>query len=217
MTHILYLDDFHLGDPMFLGRLGRGIARSGLKLAVVHSPREIIEREIESLGIFPAGNDQAMAGQIDQSVVSAIIRVCKDQNRTITHELNEAGIAAVPMEGTSRGLLIGGHEEGLRVGKTVWLKELIQSGGVPVIAPLAESRGERGVIDAVALVELLVEALSDGCALLMPRKLSAVEKLTVEDLSDVEAGRILLKAGLRVAAAVPGIDGIKPLEIPFST
>ena len=52
MIHILYLDDFHLGDPMFLGRLGRGISRSGLKLAVVHSPREIIEREMESLGIF---------------------------------------------------------------------------------------------------------------------------------------------------------------------
>lgn len=213
MLHILYLDDYHLGDPMFLGRLARGLAAAELELAIVHSSMEAVERGVESLGIFPSRNAAGMLDLTDAEAIAVAERVCRDQNRGIAHELNEAGVAAARMEASSRGLLVGDDEGGLRVGNTDWFTTLAGSGVIPVIAPLAESGGQTGMLDAARLIQLLAEALPDSVALFLTRKSSLPHKPGIDDLSDPAAAQSLVDAGISVAIAPSNSFDVKSFEI----
>lgn len=202
MLHILYLDDYNLGDPMFLGRLARGLVVAGLELAIVHASLEAVERSIEGLGIFPLKDDEGMFQLTNSEAVRLAERVCRDQNRAIAHELNESGIAAVRMDASSRGLLAG---------NTDWFISLVRSGAIPVIAPLIES----GMVHAVGLTEVLADVLPDSVVLFLTRKSSVPDTPGVSDLGDPTAAGFLLKQGIRIGVISPDSFSTKPFKPIF--
>lgn len=132
MTTLLFLDDYHVGDPLFLADLGRRLLTLGPagRTLIVHRAGEGVERELE-------GSDPADRKEI-------IERAIRHVNQGITRRLIEEGVPAVSVQGSDRSLFRHGDE--LSIGKADWLIQIIETGAVAVISPLATS--DSGVDEA---------------------------------------------------------------------
>ena len=138
---IVYLDAYHLGDPLFLDRFAQTVrAREG-PLLLLHGTGEAAERALEAEGLVPAreGGVLRVEGTAQRALVE---RAARDLNRRIVHALNEAGVSALRLTGTERGLLRAAPDGAVTVGRTAWLRALPQQGVVPVVALLAEREGD---------------------------------------------------------------------------
>lgn len=125
MTTLLFLDDYHVGDPLFLADLGRRLSRrdQGGGTVIVHSARDAVNREMEGI---PAGG---------RSVVTE--RAIREANQGITRRLTEEGVPAVSIQGSDRRLLV--RDGTIRVRQADWLLKSVSLGAVPVISPLVHS------------------------------------------------------------------------------
>lgn len=139
MTHVLYLDRYHLGDPLFLTGFARDVLHLDAPCVLVHGAGEAAERALEAQGRFPEFEDGVLAveTEADRALVA---RAARDLNRQIVHTLNDAGVAAVRLEASGRGL-IRATDDGVEAGKTDWLRKIIGQGAVPVIAALVGEVG----------------------------------------------------------------------------
>lgn len=140
MVHVLYLDRYHLGDPLFLNGLARDVLAFPGPLVLVHGAGEAAERALEAQGRFPEWRDGVLAveSEADRTLVE---RAARDLNRRIAHALNDAGVAAVRLDAGSRGLFRM-EESGLAVKKSDWLRTLVAQGAVPVVAALLGATGD---------------------------------------------------------------------------
>lgn len=199
---LLYLDAYHLGDPLFLTGLARDLKSRGGGAVLVHGSGERGERALESLGHL-ARREGGIWHAPDAEAAAAIEASTRDLNREIAHGLNEAGVASVRVIGADRGLLHLG-EEGVRVGKTEWVATLVSQGVVVVVASLAagqEGGALREVFPAAAAGRLAL-GLDVPVALLASTRIEASSEVDIdrvaEFLPDPEAARRLLEMGAEV-------------------
>lgn len=166
MVSVLYLDRYHLGDPLFLNGLARDVLAFPGPLVLVHGAGEAAERALEAQGRFPEWRGGVLAAE-SESDRALVERAARDLNRRIVHTLNEAGVAAVRLDAGSRGLLRA-TETGLEVKKAdedtldvEWFVVLVAQGVVPVVAALlGDAEGAAREVNGGAVAGHLAEALA---------------------------------------------------------
>ena len=211
MTSVLYLDRYHLGDPLFLNGLARDVLAFPGPLVLVHGAGEAAERALEAQGRIPQWRDGVLV--VESSAGRALVeRAARDLNRRIVHTLNDAGVSAVRLDAGSRGLFRAG-EVGPEVKNLDWLRALVAQGVVPVVAALLEEeRGAPREVSGGAVAGLLADAFTrsgeSSCVLALvkngayapesgDRAFGAMspEALPEERLPEPEAIRAALAAG----------------------
>ena len=92
MITLLFLDDYHVGDPLFLADLGRRLSKLGPKarILIVHRAGEAVTRALE-------GADTDSRATITE-------RTIRETNQGIARRLTEEGVPAVSIQGSDRGL-----------------------------------------------------------------------------------------------------------------
>lgn len=154
---LLYLDDYHAGDVLFVQSLARSLARLKQRRAVlVHGSGEHAERALEAEGIFRKRSEGVIP--VETAAEHALVeRALRHINRKITGALTDAVVPAVGIVGSERGLFIirGGE---LHAEDVEWLERLVRKGIVPVVGVFAidESSGSTGEVP----IHLAIEALS---------------------------------------------------------
>ncbi|MEM6325692.1 MAG: hypothetical protein AAF791_01105 [Bacteroidota bacterium] len=211
---VLYLDPFHLGDPLFATSLARDLrARldaGGGGLVIVHGTGEAGERAIEALGEEPIREGGALTLDSVRAATEAE-RAGRDENRRLVDTLNEAGVPAVRVLASDRGLV---QPDG-SMERSQWVRDLASRGAVPVVlafraggddpprdldpaALAAELAGSLGNLPVFALTSRAVETGTD------PVAWRDVPVPDTEALARIGFGGARLLAGRRAAIRVPG-------------
>jgi hypothetical protein len=154
---LVYLDPYHLGDPLFLQRFGPAVKGHEGPLVLVHGSGEAAERALEAQGRTVERVDGVL--RVEEADRPLVERAARDLNRRIVDAL---GVSAVRVVGSDRGLLRRTPGGGVAVGRADWLRALLRQRVVPVVATLAVGEGG-GAVEAppgVALVAL-ARALGD--------------------------------------------------------
>ena len=218
MTVVL-LDPYHLGDPLFVSQLARDVAArapargAGLPtegLVFVHGSGEAGERALEARGALPEarGGVWAVASEDEAADVE---RAMRDLNRRLVHEMNEAGVPAVRVMASDRGLVARGPDGALRAGRTAWLATLAAQGGVAVVAAVAAVEPGSGAalaeVDAAEAAAVIAEALGAAAVVLLATGRPAGAPDDAQTIADA-AGR-LPDRGLaeRLVGCLGGGDG----------
>lgn len=138
-TYLLYLDDAHLEDPLFVPSMARMMHRRAAlpRCVMVHGSGGEVERQFEAEGLFPETQNGLVLPE-SPAEVALMQRALKTTTRTIVGALVEEIIYAVGFQGTDRGLLQW-ESDTLTLGKTDWLLPLIAQGALPVISALAQA------------------------------------------------------------------------------
>lgn len=137
---LIFLDDYHLGDPLFVEGLAQRMGRSPAlpRCLLVHGGGEEAVRALEGEGLFPEmeeGGVPAVEGGAGAAVVERAVR---QLNRTIVGTLTDAGVPAVGVHGADRGLLRAGADGRIEAGRAGWLHALVAQRAVPVVSALVE-------------------------------------------------------------------------------
>ncbi|RMH60596.1 MAG: acetylglutamate kinase, partial [Bacteroidetes bacterium] len=138
MTYVLYLDAYHLGDPLFLQGLARWVAQAGPQrppLWLVHGSGERAERLLEAQGLFPerSGGVWAVTRPEERALVE---RALRETNRTIVATLTDAVVPAVGIHGVDRNLMRRQADGTVVIGRIGWVRELARQRVVPVLSTL---------------------------------------------------------------------------------
>lgn len=179
--YLLYLDRYHLGDPLFVQGLAKQINQGPPRdCLMIHGSGEKVERTFESQGLFP----ERTRGVLD--VESAedhrlIERAIRELNQDIVGSLTDEVVSTVGIQGSDRGLLRlatssdsppaddesvpeTASAPSLQVGRTGWLEALLKQHVIAVVSALAldeTSRTDREIWTADATITLY-EALQGG-------------------------------------------------------
>lgn len=158
---LLYLDDYHAGDVLFLQSLARSLAQlSTRRIVLVHGSGEHAERALEAKGIFRTRVDGLLPIETteEHALVEAALR---HVNRKITGILTDAVVPAVGVIGSERGLfrIRKGRLTSEHVG---WLEALGLRGVVSVVAAFAvdEGSGRTGEVPVHLAIEAVARSLS---------------------------------------------------------
>ncbi|HIL56296.1 MAG TPA: hypothetical protein EYG39_00105 [Rhodothermales bacterium] len=156
---VVYLDPYHLGDPLFATGLARDLdARrkaGGSGLALVMGGGEAAERAVEALGIEPEHADGRLVLPTREAAEAAE-RAAREAHRQLVSALNEEGVHAVRVTASDRGLV---RPDGTP-GKTAWLETLVAQGAVPVILSLvSDGDGTGQDVGAAVLSARLADAM----------------------------------------------------------
>lgn len=182
VVSLLYLDRFHLGDPLFLQALGRALARRDpkqLRPIIVHGQGEYVQRRLESEGLFlEMHRDVHVATTTEEARL--IQTALRDLNRWLVGLLTEAVVPAVGFMGSDRGLLLQ-DDDRITVGRISWVERLLEEAVVPVIA--ATAAGPEGAVDPVDSPRL-VQALNAHFG-----EKSEVVMFTTNNLGGIMSGR----------------------------
>ena len=153
---LVYLDAYHLGDPLFLRGFAGDVKAHVGPLILVHGSGEEAERALEARGLLTEEEKNGPAAQ------QLIERAIRDLNRRIVHELNDAGVPAVGVFGVDRGLLRRSGRRDVEAGTVDWLVALARQGGIPVVGGLvgtsADEFTEADPAQVLVALALAVEA-----------------------------------------------------------
>lgn len=182
--YILYLDRYHLGDPLFVKRLAREINQGPERAClIVHGSGEKVERTLESKGFFPDRTRGVL--DVEEPAQRRLVeRAVREANQEIVGALTDEVVSTVGIQGTDRGLLSlaadpdasqadadpdahpdadGAPAPTVEVGKTGWLEALIKQQVVAVVSSLARTPGgEVREIWSADAVDALAGAMSDA-------------------------------------------------------
>jgi len=163
---LVYLDPYHLGDPLFLTQLARDLAHRGGGALLVHGSGEAGERALEATGAVARERDGVW--EVETPEEAAVVeRATRELNRQIVHELNEAGVPAVRVMGADRGLLKKEGETTV-TGTTDWVATLVAQGVVGVLAVLVRSDGDELVeVEPMGAVGALAKAIGTARVVLL--------------------------------------------------
>jgi isopentenyl phosphate kinase len=164
--YLLYLDDYHAGDSLFLQSLARALVRrAGATCLIAHGSGEHAERMLEAEGLFLKRSSGLLP--ISTAAEHRIVeRAIEEINRKIVKLLADAVVPAVGIVGNRRRLLTirNGMVEAPNI---QWVQKLASDSVVPVISAYAsdaesDRTGEVPLSDAVvALAEALLAVRSD--------------------------------------------------------
>lgn len=181
MTTLLFLDDYHVGDPLFLADLGRRLSKLGSagRTLIVHRASEQVAKNLEA------------ADDDDQDAI--VERTIRETNQGVTRRLIEEGVPAVSVQGSDRPLLKMGAT--LSLGSSGWLLGMVDLGSVAVISPLAESDEGVKSVDPVDVACKIAELMADRgdvqCAVFCSTRKEGlfrdgvrIDQLSVRDVRD---------------------------------
>ncbi len=167
---VVYLDEYHLGDPLFIPGLARDLASRAAGIVLVHGSGERGERALESLGLIPRSDAGVWRTEGDDQR-QAVERAMRDLNREMIHEFNEQGVAAVGAMVGDRGL-IRQSAGGLVVGKSAWVSDLARQGVTVLLGAMVQG----AEVDPARTAGLLASSLSGEAVALSRRSVDgAVE------------------------------------------
>jgi len=214
VTRVLYLDRYHLGDPLFLTGLARDLAAGGPPTILVHGAAEDGERALEAGGRFPVWEGDVLAAPTLEEAMT-VERAGRDLNRRIAHALNESGAAAVRMDGASRGLF-SVDPAGVRVGDLGWVEALLRQRAVPVVLALSpDGEGPLRQVSGGRLAAALAAALPEGEATFLARKpLAEGEVLRLAEIPPDALGEREAVAQALAAGAMPRTVSPRDLRRP---
>lgn len=159
---LLYLDDYHAGDVLFIQSLARSLARwKGRRVAIIHGSGEHADRALEAEGIFRNRVQGVVA--VETAMEHAIVeRALRQVNRKITGVLTDAVVPAVNVIGSDRSLFVV-RAGAVRVSDANWLRRLARQGIVPVVGVFAvdASSGRTGEVpmhQAIAALSTSIDA-----------------------------------------------------------
>lgn len=164
---LIYLDRYHLGDPLFLRglahRLGSAEA-AGLGALLVHGSGDEAEQVLEAEGAEVVRRGGILA-DLDSEHAMLVERAVRQTNKRVVATLTEFGVAAVSVQGSDRGVVQIDESGGVRLGPTDWLFALARQRVVPVVSALTK-RGDAvlQVDPAKVLVGLAERAAEQGSA-----------------------------------------------------
>lgn len=158
---LVYLDDYHAGDVLFIQSLAHALARmKARRVVLVHGSGEHAERALEAQGIFRTRVHGVLPVETadEHTLVEKALR---HVNRKITGALTDAVVPAIGIVGSERGLLRikGGR---VCVENAGWVEGLSRQGVVAVVAAFAmdDASGRTGEVPLHLVVEALYRTLS---------------------------------------------------------
>jgi acetylglutamate kinase len=214
--YLLYLDRYHLGDPLFVKNLAKHIQQGPMReCLIVHGSGEKVERTFEAQGLFPERTRGVL--NVETAEQKRLVeRAVREANHEIVGSLTDEVISTVGIQGTDRGLLRlsmdaenKGQGEGAQgdgaptgpsadldvlTGKVGWLEALLKQQVIAVVSALAQS--ESGVHElwtadaATALAEALSGAFDVTAVMLTTGDRPGVTDATgTREEASVEAAR----------------------------
>ncbi|GAB5535693.1 MAG: hypothetical protein Rubg2KO_19420 [Rubricoccaceae bacterium] len=196
--HLVYLDPYHLGDPLFLTQLARDLSHRAGGAVLVHGSGEAGERALEATGALARQRDGVWEVQSPEEA-AIVERATRELNRQIVHELNEVGVPAIRVMGGDRGLLKQ-EGEAIAVGSVQWIQDLVAQGVVGVLAALVDADTDAlAEVDAVAAVGALATAIEGAQVVLLETGSSDARKARdaelVERLTQANVDATLVRRG----------------------
>ena len=94
---LIYLDRYHLGDPLFLRALAHRLGRAeaaGLGALLVHGSGDEAEQVLEAEGAAVVRRDGVLAGLSPEHAL-LVERAVRQTNKRVVSTLTEFGVAAV--------------------------------------------------------------------------------------------------------------------------
>ena len=192
---LLFVDDYHLGDVLFLQALARSIARrpEGSPIMLIHGTGEPAERALEARGFFPERDRGLFKLEHDEEYV-VVERAVRVTTRRLAGLLTDALVHAVALSGSDRGLLVIDDRGEVSVGNTTSLRALLDQQVVPVMNTLALDRPRKQSREApaCAVVELLARALEASAIGFFPRSEQLYHRVSA-GASDASASVHMIK------------------------
>ncbi|MDX1438642.1 MAG: hypothetical protein R3284_01950 [Rubricoccaceae bacterium] len=198
---LIYLDAYHLGDPLFLRSFAQDLKEHVGPVILVHGSGEEAERALEANGLLSDAERQS------PEALRIVERAVRDLNRRIVHELNEAAIAAVGILGTDRGLLQQNSSGKLLTRNVNWIADLSFKRGVPVIGSLVSGSDS---CDHEPPIGGTVRALSDG---LEPFNCTCILFATNNKAGLLADGKLIAQAAWKELpddVPIPEIEAFRP-------
>jgi len=182
--YLLYLDRYHLGDPLFVKNLAKHIQQGPTReCLIVHGSGEKVERTFEAQGLFPERN----RGVLDVETTEQkrlVERAVREANQEIVGSLTDEVISTVGIQGTDRGLLRlsssagngaqgdgaqgdgapatpSGEDIEITTGKVGWLEALLKQQVIAVVSALAKSESGVHELWTADAATALADALAD--------------------------------------------------------
>ncbi|MEM6783392.1 MAG: hypothetical protein AAF624_06615 [Bacteroidota bacterium] len=184
---LLFLDDYHLGDPLFLSGLAQDIARARRPALLLHSGREAAAKALEAQGIFDP--DVVIGGELGAHA-AVVERAVRDENRIIAAALTEAGAATVRLLASDRSLVQPAKID-VELGNTDWIATLLRQRACVVLGALEATESTTRLLDPAELAARLSEALGTPLVVLTTSRTpgvlvdgQTVEAIGIETLAD---------------------------------
>ncbi|NBC16884.1 MAG: hypothetical protein GVY18_06150 [Bacteroidetes bacterium] len=138
-TYLLYLDDYHLEDPVFVQSMARIMQRRDRlpPCLMVHGSGGRAERLLEAEGLFPETEDGVVRPTTPEEE-ALVERGLRQATRQVVGTLVDEVIYAVGFQGADRGLLQRQADGTLATGDLGWLDALIDQQAIPVISTMAQ-------------------------------------------------------------------------------
>lgn len=133
--HLIYLDDDHLEDPLFLQSMAQLMHhRHRLPpMIMVHGSGGQAERLLEAEGLFPKVQNGIIA--VTTPAERALVeRGYREATRNVVGAMVDEVIYAVGFQGADRGLLRRGANGTVQVNRLGWILELTRKGAIPVVS-----------------------------------------------------------------------------------
>lgn len=207
--YILYLDRYHLGDPLFVKGLAKQMTQGASRdCLLVHGSGEKVERTLEAEGIFPERSRGVL--QVDDAAQKRLVeRAVREVNQELVGSLTDEVVSTVGIQGVDRNLLrlsssdaSGDDSSGARpeieVGRTGWVEALVKQQVVPVVSALARDADDEvhevwAADVAVALARAMDEAFDAEVVFFTKSGQSGLQTATgTKDEASEEAARDVL-------------------------
>ena len=160
-VYVLYLDDHHASDALFIQGLARSLAGIDQgRFLLVHGSGEHGRQVLEDRGIFRDRTGGVLAVETPEEH-ALVERSLRHVNRQITGILTNAVVSSVSLIGSDRGLLVVEGTD-LLLRRVDWVEALVEKGVVPVIGSYAleVESGRTGEVALHRTVAALVNGLS---------------------------------------------------------
>ena len=163
---ILYIDDYHQGDTLFLRGLAGQVREGGMPTMIVHGGGEAAERHLEANGFFPERGTDGQWQNLSAAEHALVEQATRMANRILTSLFNDHVVSVVGVQGTDRKLVQVDEAGGVVLGRTQWLMDWAEKRVVPIISALGVGRDGATV---PLPVEQVVQALCQRFADVAPR------------------------------------------------
>ncbi len=232
--YLIYLDDYHLDDLLFVPGLAQQMGRMRQvrpACLLLHGSGDQAERLLEAEGLFPERKGGLVQARTPAEA-ALIERALRQVNRRVVGALTEEGVHAVGFQGADRGMLRVDEDGTIETGRVAWLKELIEKRAVPVVSALAQHVPEKAAraISVPAAAVALARALAHRDLVVIvftrnnqpgiieaeqPLPRLSLDALPEAVLPDAEAVRAVVSAGIPVL--LTSVWGLFSAEEPQGT
>ncbi len=165
--YLLYLDDYHLDDLLFVQSLGRLMRGTRLPLACVHGSGGEVEKLLEAEGYFPRKVGGAF-GPLPPAQRRLVEVGMRRASRTLAARLTDEGVPAVGFHAADRGLVRMESGAASRA-PAAWFGPLVATGAVPLVSTLVMEGDGPALAPAHVVLTALAAAVEKAAVVLLTR------------------------------------------------